>query len=351
MLSFHFILISVTSTHDFSVAQNVLTVSHQRAFSLPITTTSSSITAATTPSNSSNKSIPYSVNMIGGYKSILHNDNNTCKDGVSDHLFSSGESQRTYIADNSSSELVVPLPHDTSSLKNLTKIAHNNCFHFRTRSLPLTEEPFIETFQSIPTLSTSSLSPTTPFSLCLNNDADPCHLNSVMDKKKLSSSTALTNQISSADNDFVIIEKLCGKNRHLIGGVGNHHLLQSKLPYSRGNRYQLSQYQNIDNCTNINRNLRPHSIFVGRVSSNYKLDGKRSENKLPYTKNKSNDFFASDFASSATIKTTTITTTVATIACMPNTVTLGAISSSHLYLSSAIPKSTFKGLVKKKTLS
>lgn len=121
-----------------------LTVSHQRAFSLPITTTACSSTTE------SNLRIRSSTQLIETPSNALLSTASS-----SSVIASSANSNN-----NNQNNLNNIHNYLSAASTFVTKSNHINCFHQRTRSLPLTEEETIveTTFNQLPSVSSSSSS-------------------------------------------------------------------------------------------------------------------------------------------------------------------------------------------------
>lgn len=220
------------------------------------------MTTTTIPSNSSIKCIPYSVNIINGSKNLLSTDGNTYKIDITSRLFSSGESHNKNMVET----VVTSSAQDTRSLNNLTKIAHNNCFHFRTRSLPLTDEPFVESFPSTtPTTMTPSTTQSASSLSSITSNIESISHAIVMDAGNLPSRIFVDQITMPIENGISIIDKLCGKNNHIMRN-GNHHFLQPKSPYSHNNRYQryINQKKAIATIASS-----PNTVTIGAINSSY----------------------------------------------------------------------------------
>lgn len=129
-----------------------ITVTHQRAFSLPITTAST-----TTTSTLSTNLLTSSLNSNSNKNIINYKNNfNKSSDQLTDKSLVTIQMPKTILP------LLSPAPPPTATdfiNNNLTNVNHINCFHQRTRSLPLTEETSAQAlaFQS-PSASSSSSS-------------------------------------------------------------------------------------------------------------------------------------------------------------------------------------------------
>lgn len=302
------------------------------------------MTSATIQSSSTTKFTPSSVHAINGINQSLQSDGNKHKVDLSNPLFSSGENQAQKKDDllkaGAATEAATASPQDTRSLSNLTfsKTAHNNCFHFRTRSLPLTEEPFIEAF---PSTSASSLSSSTSTLLRPPTNLEPFASNAVAETGYVPLSSPNVDQGASG-NGLSIIDQLCSLNSLPLHGSGSSHLLQTKMTHSHAKRYQrLLNYSHKRHVDNYGKLCRDMMTSQGVLHDTIVVSNTAVNEMQPAEMHAS----SSDFVSpSASTKTTTITTTVATIACTLNTVTIGTIHSIRSRLSSsAIAKSAGKG--------
>lgn len=180
---------SVVVPNDLNVSHHQLTVSHQRAFSLPITTTACS---ASNESNIHIRSSTQLTDMPPKPSSLSNNNQNNIK-----VLTNRSHAYHAMDADTNSTFV--------------TKSNHINCFHQRTRSLPLTEEETIAEiqFHQLPSVSSSSssslLHPATNAMHRLTN-ANSC-VSSLSSMHSSSNSSITTNGVDL--NGSSILRKLC----------------------------------------------------------------------------------------------------------------------------------------------
>lgn len=224
--SLSFFVFTVAANSFSVVASNDLTVSHQRAFSLPITTTASLTSSAS------------------------HN----IKPDNSHHRM------------KLSTQLAVSSMAGIITSTHITKSNHLSCFHQRTRSLPLTEEETTPVETMFPSATSSSSSSSLLHSFDNNNQFHPVCPSSGLINHPKNSQSSLSSVHSSSNssittptnelNSSSILRKLCetmctvrnmdGSRKHLSACCfyqfdkqsnknSNHNSVKSNLSQNRIN--------------------------------------------------------------------------------------------------------------------